>query len=173
MARLFPESLDSTYTDQHNNNSSSNSTHSTLLNPHSNSLTGGNDVWFCPCHTCIGCHALQCTTTTLATIDLPVRLLSQQLAAVENTLLFNNSLQSSDYESGPSATISGTAAENLPNTTAKLVNHNRHQLRQKPLRNCTNCPFAVCGDCETALGEGCGVLHPRKGSEVSWPFLSL
>ena len=179
VARLFPESLDSTCTDLHN--SSSNSIHSTSFNPHSNSLTGGNDVWFCPCHTCIGCHALQSTATTLATVDLPVRLWSQQLAAVESGLNLAgsvNRVHSAVFGSDTDAATSVTTPESLantttdPNTTVKPNgSHNRHQLRQKPLRNCTNCPFAVCGDCEKVLGEGCGVLHPKKGSEVECYFL--
>eukprot|EP01032_Pedospumella_encystans_P012314 gene12314-14257_t len=175
VARLFPESLDSTYTDLHD--SSSNSIHSTSFGPNSNSLTGGNDVWFCPCHTCIGCHALQCTATTLAAVDLPVRLLSQQLAAVESgfNLHLPSNRTSAVHTADTSANINGTTAGSPVNITATNdsngiakphASHNRHQLRQKPLRNCTNCPFAVCGECETVLGEGCGVLHPKKGSEA-------
>ena len=121
------------------------------------------EPWFCPCHHCIGCHALQCTTTTLAATDIPSALYTQQ-QQVATQLSTSNNINATSSNSNNSS--SRTNNHNTNTTNGHVSNREKGQIKQKILTNCDRCPFAVCSDCETALGSKKGLFEMKRFAEI-------
>lgn len=162
MARIFPESLDSII----------GATEEAVHSREGGAPLNANPLaepWFCPSHTCVGCHALQSTASRVTAVDMPVTLLAQQLYAVHCSLRAN---QHTNFTTS-AATSTLLHTSNPANSTTPVykpqASHTRNTLRQKALRVCSTCPFAVCGDCEEVLGGGCGVLQQRRFADVRKP----
>ena len=164
MARIFPESLDGVI-----------GASEVELNSSAGSVAAGafSDPWFCPVHTCVGCHALQTSQAALALCDVPSTLVARQNLAVQRGL---------HTTPNPTSTTSAKASANSVETTrAAQVNGcaypkygtSKYSLRRKELRTCSTCPFAVCGDCEDQLSDRKGLFQMRRFAEVGNESLVL
>lgn len=135
VARVFPESLDTQMCADDGEG-------------HLLGATTFNEPWFCPCHTCIGCHALQATDSTLAVQDIPFALYERQKLAMH------------------------CAGANLPgkSNTHTMAGSSGGRVSQKALRCCSGCPVSVCEECENVLSSGQNLLHEKRFTEVHYLF---
>lgn len=145
VARIFPESLDSQMCTDDGEGY--------LLG-----ATGLNEPWFCPCHTCIGCHALQRTESTIAVQDMPYDLYERQKLALHCA----GACLPGTVVSGASSSSAGAA---VSSSTAAVSSGGK--VRQKVLRSCCSCPVAVCDECENALSSGQTLLLEKRFTDVS------
>jgi hypothetical protein len=109
--------------------------------------TGGSlqDPWFCPCHMCVGCHALQDTECTLSAAEVPLSLYANQQRVVE----------------GVESCMTQAPGE------ANGCSGGR--IRQKALAQCSTCPLAACNDCDKHLSSpgATSLMQTKRFGEVS------
>ena len=122
------------------------------------------EIWFCPSHTCVGCHALDSTAikgVSLSMKDLPLSLLAQFGSGRSELGIPGLPTRSSDSSSNgdrgaaytkkptrrSSALSKPQEVEGVTGSSSSRIGH----IALKPLRACISCPFSVCMDCEECL----------------------
>jgi hypothetical protein len=134
------------------------------------------EIWFCPSHTCVGCHALDSTATkgvSLSMKDLPLSLLAQSgsgrsefcspgLPTRSNESYTSNGDRGAAYTKKStrrsSALSKPQGVEGVRGSSSSRIGH----IALKPLRACISCPFSVCMDCEEDL---LGMCTPKTAPD--------